>query len=168
MALLDPLRKNKKKAPKERLTVMIGEVVKGYLYKLAEQRPDKSATEIVNDALTFAYQNDIYLEGRTALNDLREARGLPLVAKPEGSRRPIAMDKKRWCEQYGGVCDGVNCVYTKYEVTPLGRVVKNQRSEPLRSMPESEVDFCKSILGGFATVSEAEVAFEKQDTEEEL
>lgn len=166
MALLDTIRKNRKKAPKQRLTVMIGETTKGQLFKLSEQRTEKTATDIVIDAIAFAFKHDMYKEEREAENALNAERGVPLAEAPKGSRRPIAMDKKTWCEQYGGTCDGVNCVYDKYEVTLMGRVVKNRLSQPLRSMPDNEADFCKSVLGGFSTVSEAEVAFEEQTEEE--
>lgn len=163
MPLLDAVRRNQKKSPKQRLTTMIGETTKSQLFKLSEQRPEKTATDIVVDAIEFAYKYDMYKESREQINALRIDRGVPLAEAPKGAHRPIAIDKKTWCELYGGTSDGVNCVYNKYEVNLLGRVTKDKISQPLRTMPENEVDFCKSILGGFATVSEAEVAFEKQD-----
>lgn len=162
MGALDAIRKNRAKAKKERITFLMTESTKGYLLKLSEQEPERTASAIIADAIRFAYEFDMYRASREINNELRADRGIQKKQAPEGVHRPVVLDKIGLCKKYGGTCDGTNCEYDKYEVTPLGRVVKNRISQPLRIMPETEADFCKSVLGGFNTLSEAEVAFEAE------
>ncbi len=146
----------------EKTRVVAGLDPKSYqaLMVLIEQEPGNTISQIVGDALRFAKEIDMYGPRREFVARMQVAQGkVPTV---EASHRPIVVDKKVWCTSYGGNCDGINCTYKKYEVTATGMVVRNEITMPVRSMPETEDDFRKSVLGGFSTLHEAEVAFESQ------
>lgn len=146
----------------EKTRVVAGLDPKSYqaLMVLMEQEPGNTISQIVGDALRFAKEIDMYGPRRDFVARMQVAQNrVPTV---EASHRPIVVDKKIWCTSYGGTCDGINCTYNRFEVTASGVVVRNQITMPVRSMPENEDDFRKSVLGGFATLHEAEVAFDSQ------
>ena len=113
-----------------------------------EKRDNDSASRIIGECVVFAHKCGIY--------DEQYAR------KGEQRVKEVTPDKGKLCEMYGGVSDGVNCAYKKYEITAGGSVIRNEVTMPLRSMPDNEADFRKSVLAGFTTVHEAELAFENQ------
>lgn len=151
------LRQLKKRVEKIRITAALGPESYKALVLLTEKQPDLTISQIVGDCVRFANSNDMY----------NDRRGLIQVPQEVTIHKSISLvDKPTWCEKYGGKCDGINCTYNKYEVTASGNVVRNELTMPLRSMPETEADFQKSVLGGFITVNEAEIAFESQVAEE--
>jgi len=156
MARQVTLRQLKQKMEKTRITAAISNPSYTALVFLMEQEPDLTISQVVSDCIRFAHSNSMYEMRQKAIPKSQEERqNLP-------SPKPVTIDKKSWCEQFGGVCDGVNCTFKKYEVTPTGVVVRNELTMPVRTMPETEVEFRKYVLGGFINSHEAQVAFESQ------
>ena len=160
MATLDAMRHKRKKLTRHRLMASISQSGYESLLNLSEQEPEKNASQIISECLRFAFEMEIYKPRQAYLDMLKQERGIP--SSLASSKAVVVVSKKDWCEQYGGVCDGQNCTFKKYEVTASGVVVRNELTMPVRSMPDVEVDFKKYVLGGFATLSEAEASFESQ------
>jgi hypothetical protein len=163
MATLDAMRNKRKKLTRYRLMASISQNGYESLLKLSEQEPEKNASQIISECLRFAFEMEIYKPRQAYLDMLKQERGIP--SSLASSKAVVVVSKKDWCEQYGGTCDGQNCTFKRYEVTPTGVVVRNELTMPVRSMPDDEADFCKYVLGGFVTLSEAEAAFENQTEE---
>ena len=145
---------------KTRITAAISTPSYTALVFLMEQEPDLTISQIVSDCIRFAHSNNMYtMRKKTIPASIEERENIP-------SPKPITVDKKVWCEQFGGVCDGVNCTFKKYEVTATGNVVRNELTMPVRSMPDNEEDFRKYILGGFISPAEADLAFTNQVADE--
>lgn len=139
MSTLKNLNVARAKVRRYRTVLSLSEDTLGVLAMLHAERPEHSASSVVSDALRFASERGMY--------------------GPHSSPgKPKTDPREYWCSLYGGTSDGVNCSYTKYEVTPIGEVTKSAREMPLKSMPETQVDFRKELLGNFPTVDAAEFA----------
>lgn len=150
----------KRRTAQKKMRIMFSLTQSAYedLLRLSEQLPEDTASQIVCKALRFAVASDMTKPMNDYTATLRAQRKQPA---PSADGVEI-VDKKTWCEMFGGSSDGVNCAYNKYELMVNGQLVKNQRQFPLRMMPNTKDDFRKEILGGFATLSQAEEAYEKQ------
>lgn len=166
MSTLEAITRARKQFKKIRLTVTVSQEAMNALHRLHEQEPEKSASSIVSEAIRFSDKLEMYKPIRRFENDVRQEIGReprPLV-KGVGTLD----DKKEWIAMYGGEHDGINVKFTKYEVTPMGTVMRNPQVIPLKSMPSTQDEFRKMILGKFATVNQAETAFEKQGDKGQL
>lgn len=159
MSTLEQLKRNKRLAPKkERLTVLITKEQLEALVTLHHNRPSYSAGAVVGDALRFALNNGMY----QFVADFDDPTGRKNNIQATGNAIKKAVDKANWCTLYGGQEKDGMCVYDKYENTPSGMIVKNKQSQPLKSMPDSQEEFRRVILGSFQTISQAEQAFTDQ------
>ena len=137
MSNFDTITNVRKSRKKKRVVLMFTEETVGELIALHQGNPDASASQVAADAIRFALGKNMYNTTKTTnTTDMRGA----------------------WCVQYGGTTDGLNCTFEKYEVTPSGEVVKSERTLPLKSMPELQVDFRKMVLGPFQSLAEARLA----------
>jgi hypothetical protein len=162
----EAMNRKRKSRKKVRLSITVSQDVIDSIHRLFEQEPDKTASQIVSEAVRFAEAVGIYKPVRRFENDVRVETGRP--AKPLVKGVGTLEEKKEWIVMYGGEHDGINAKFMKYEVTPTGNVVRNPQVMPLKSMPSSQDEFRKMILGRFATVNQAESAFETQPTKAEL
>jgi hypothetical protein len=154
MATFDVIRAQTKKAKKIRVTVTISQVAFDALVKLHEQSNESSASAVVASALLFAYRGGMY---RNLTENIARVQ-----MEETGGKKHDVPNKADWCILYGGTYDGVNCGYNKYEIGATGQIMKNFRQFPLKSMPDTQDDFRKHILGGFPTLAAAEVAYKNQ------
>ena len=159
------LRELRKRVQRIRVTAALGPDAYDALVLLMEKQTNLNISQIIADCIKFSYANGIFetrvIQPQQFVEQLGQVQGLP---KTSSKQSTVAIPKKeQWCIDCGGEADTNMCRFNKYEVTATGYIVRNQISVPLRSMPEDEVDFRKSVLGGFATLGEAEIAFEKQD-----
>lgn len=157
------MNRKRKSRKKVRLSITVSQDVIDSIHRLFEQEPDKTASQIVSEAVRFAEAVGIYKPARRFENDVRVETGKPLM-KGVGPTE----DKKEWIVMYGGEHDGINGKFMKYEVTPTGTIVRNMQTIPLKSMPSTQDEFRKMILGMFATVNQAETAFETQGEKGQL
>lgn len=65
------------------------------------------------------------------------------------------LSKEHAIEKYGGVVHDDMVIYTRYEETPSGDVVKVSRRDSYKSFPETEEEIRKYIIGPFKTLEEA-------------
>lgn len=148
-------RENKKKAYSFRLS----RSAEADLLRLCEQNDDVSMSNVVAEALHFAYVNGMY--GADRYRIVRETAS-PTVLPTKGIKEKRQESKEAWCVEFGGKVENGQCKYTKYETTAMGEVVKNTRTQLIDVMPEDKDGFARHILGSFATISEAEFAYQEQ------
>lgn len=161
--VFEAMSRKRKQRQKVRLTISVSQDVVDCIHMLFEEEPDKTATQIISEAVRFAHRVGMYKPARRFENDVRMETGKSLM-KGVG---PLE-EKKEWIAMYGGEHDNINVKFMKYEVTPTGTVVRNPQVIPLKSMPSNQDEFRKMILGKFATVNQAETAFETQPNRGEL
>lgn len=138
------------------------------LIALFDQNEEANVSQVIADALIFAHTNNMYIN-RYKMQDAPIITDGSQVAPPKTSKE-LSMERKvDWCKEFGGEVDldKGTCTYTKYETTALGQIVRNTRSQAIKVMPVSYEDFRKTVIGGFASVGEAEFAFNKQNENEE-
>ncbi len=165
------LRDLRKKAKKVRVTASLGTNSYDALVSLMEKEPNATISQIIGDSIVFAHINNMYAQRMLIppIYEVSAGKASQQTKMPQPSTvrsTQITPNKEQWCADCGGYVDGTMCRFNKYEVTATGTVVRNEISMPIRTMSDNEADFRKSILGGFATVSEAEVAFENQAADE--
>lgn len=152
MTRVHNIRIARKKVIKQRYSFMLSESATNALIALLGDMPEHSASQVVGDALRFAFTNEMYKV---------------FGAIPKSKRSIIANtdSRERWCFDCGGESNGVTCRFTKYEKTPTGMVARSPNVEvPLKQLPHEQVAFRKFILGGFASVDIAEEAYKAQAT----
>lgn len=166
MSTLEAISRKRKQLKKVRLTVTVSASAMDALHRLHETNTEASASQMVGDAIIFAERMEMYKPVRRFENDLRVESGR--LPKPLTKGVGSLEEKKEWIVMYGGEHDNINAKFVKYEVTPTGTIVRNPQVVPLKSMPTIQDEFRKMILGNFATVSQAETAFEIQGEKGQL
>jgi hypothetical protein len=166
MAMQDPIKRKRETRERYKTYINLPQASYEALLQLHEQEPDKNMSQIVGECLRFAHQLDIYKPARQHLQMAQAERGVP--DRSTGPAFTTQENRKYFCEKYGGVYDGVNVRFMKYEVTPTGIIIKREMSMPLKSMPNSQAEIQKMILGKFVTVAHAEDSYEKNKEGAEL
>ncbi len=167
MSTFEAMTRKRKSQKKVKMSLTVGQHTVDAIHRLFEQEPSKTASQIVADCVQFAETLEIYKPVRRYENDIRVELGKE--PKPMGVGRLGSIeDKKIWASLYGAETDGINMKFMKYEVTPTGAVVRNQQVVPIKSLPSQQDEFRKVILGKFATLNQAESAFETQSEKADL
>lgn len=148
-----------RKQNKVRLIFSVSQDTFNLFAQLLEKKPELNASQVVADAIRFAYKHGVY--------DERERTARQTISSDEvlESKKSKPQEREEWCAKYGGEVSGQMCKYTKYEITPTGHIVKATQALPIKQLPDTEDEFRKFLLGKFGTVGQAESAYQAQVTQ---
>lgn len=155
------------------------------LLKLFELEPELQPSQIISKAIRFAYDNGLFRQVTAHIEDKptedpllsinRDYEVNPAIVESRNKFVKSQMTTREKKDQkireaatmLGATCDGKNCNFIQYKQGITGNVTRGEQSLPIRSLPEEVELMRKFILGPFATVTEAEKAYEAQQKEDD-